>query len=79
MEVYYRVVDVRDRFVTFETHHLFVDSQETADSPSTLRFMLKEEVAEHLAEAGFTDVAWFGDLERRSVRTGEPRDHCGGW
>jgi ubiquinone/menaquinone biosynthesis C-methylase UbiE len=61
VEVYYRVTDVRDRFVTFETHHEFVDSRETADSPSTLRFMLKEEVAEHLAQAGFTDITWFGD------------------
>jgi len=63
VEVHYRVVDVRDRFVTFETHHLFVDSQETAASPSTLRFMLREEVAEHLAQAGFTDIAWFGDWD----------------
>lgn len=70
VEVYYRVVDVRDRFVTFETHHLFVDSQETANSPSTLRFMLKEEVAEHLAQAEFTDIAWFGDWKGVSFAPG---------
>jgi ubiquinone/menaquinone biosynthesis C-methylase UbiE len=61
VEVCYRVVDVRDRFVTFETHHLFVDSQQTATSPSTLRFMSKEELADHLARAGFTRIDWFGD------------------
>lgn len=61
VEVCYRVVEVRDRFVTFETQHLFVDNQETATSPSTLRFMMQEELAGHLADAGFTDIAWLGD------------------
>jgi len=61
VEVCYRVVEVRDRFVTFETQHLFVDSGETATSPSTLRFMMKEELAGHLAQAGFTDIVWLGD------------------
>ena len=63
VEVYYRVIDVRDRFVTFETHHLFVASGEAATSPSTLRFMSREEVAGYLGEAGFTDIAWFGDWD----------------
>jgi SAM-dependent methyltransferase len=61
VEVHYRVVAAGGSLVTFETHHLFVDSRETAVSSSTLRFMLKEEVAEHLAQAGFTDITWFGD------------------
>jgi len=61
VEVHYRVAEVGDRLVTFETHHLFVDSHETVASPSTLRFMSKDEVAGHLAQAGFTEIVWFGD------------------
>jgi SAM-dependent methyltransferase len=61
VEVHYRVVAAGGNLVTFETHHLFVDSRETAVSSSTLRFMSKNEVAEHLAQAGFTDITWFGD------------------
>lgn len=63
VEVHYRVVEVADGLVTFETHHLFVDSGETAASPSTLRFMAKDKVASHLAHAGFADITWFADWD----------------
>jgi SAM-dependent methyltransferase len=61
VEVHYRVVEAGESFVTFETHHLFVDSKETTVSPSTLRLMSRDEEATHLARAGFTEITWFGD------------------
>ncbi len=61
VEVHYRVVEAGAGLVTFETHHLFVEGGDTAVSSSTLRFMSKNDMAGHLAQAGFTDIVWFGD------------------
>jgi hypothetical protein len=61
VEVYYKVVGVTDRFVDFESYNIFRDTGEQLLSHSRLRFMMQEEVARHLAEAGFTDVDWRGD------------------
>jgi SAM-dependent methyltransferase len=60
VEVHYRVVEVAGDRVTFETHHRFLATGETAVSPSTLRFMQREELADHLTRAGFATVAWHG-------------------
>ncbi len=47
--VRYRVGEAGENLVTFETHHHFVDSRDTAVGSSSLRFMPKKEVAEHPA------------------------------
>jgi SAM-dependent methyltransferase len=60
VDVFYRVTDVHDGLVTFETHHRFADGT-TAVSPSTLRFLPQPEIAAGLAEAGFEAVEWLGD------------------
>ncbi|HEX6844485.1 MAG TPA: methyltransferase domain-containing protein [Actinomycetota bacterium] len=62
VEVRYEVVDVRGDLVTFLTHHRFPDGEVFA-SPSTLRFWSRREVADHLADAGFTEVSWYGDFD----------------
>lgn len=63
VEVEYQVTDVAPPLVTFETRHVFVETGERFVSPSTLRFWSRNEVAGHLAAAGFDGVRWLGDWD----------------
>ena len=61
VEEFYTVVGVADQLVEFESHNHFRDSEEWITFQSRLRFMPRDELARHLAAAGFTEVDWRGD------------------
>ena len=56
---------------TFDTHFRFPDG-ETLSRPSTLRFLGREAVLDHLSDAGFTDIELFGHWDRRPFGPSEP-------
>jgi SAM-dependent methyltransferase len=66
VEVHCDIVSVDDRFVTFTTHFGFA-RDDIVVAPTTLRFMDRDTLAALLAEAGYTDVAWYGDWDRSPV------------
>jgi SAM-dependent methyltransferase len=72
VEVHYEVVDVDGPLVTFLTHHRFALTGETFASPSTLRFWTRDEVADHLVDAGFSAVTWYGDFDRSPCTPASP-------
>ncbi len=59
VEVFHRLLRVDGPLVGFETCHC-LPGGEVAVSRSTLRFIAREEVTRHLAEAGLGEVRWFG-------------------
>lgn len=63
VDVHYAIASVSGALVTFETHCRFADGDHVI-APSTLRFMDQRELTAFLAEAGFTDLSWFGDWDR---------------
>ena len=66
VEVYYDLVAVDGALVTSETHFRFA-ADDIVVAPSTLRFMEQDTLAALLAEAGFTEVEWYGDWDRTPV------------
>lgn len=60
-----------DGEATFETHFTFPDG-ETLARPSTLRFLSREAVLDHLTDAGFADIELFGHWDRRPFGPAEP-------
>jgi ubiquinone/menaquinone biosynthesis C-methylase UbiE len=68
---HYEVLSATDSLVTFATHYRFPDGTAVA-APSTLRFMGQDELAAHLADAGFDPVTWYGDWDRTPIRPGCP-------
>jgi SAM-dependent methyltransferase len=63
VDVHYDIRSASGTRVTFETHFRFSDDDAVV-VPHTLRFMSAGELARFLADAGFTDVAWYGDWDR---------------
>jgi ubiquinone/menaquinone biosynthesis C-methylase UbiE len=71
VEVHYDIAEVEGAFVTYETHYRF-GPDDVAVGRDTLRFVRQEELATLLAEAGFTDVTWFGDWDRAPLTPSSP-------
>ncbi len=63
VEAHYDIAAAAGQLVTFETHFRFA-ADDVVVAPSTLRFMDRDELAGFLAEAGFAEVAWYGDWDR---------------
>jgi SAM-dependent methyltransferase len=79
VEVHYDIRAVEGDLVTFETHFRFAPDDAPGDppgdvvvAPHTLRFMSRDELAAFLAEAGFADVAWYGDWDHSPVTPASP-------
>jgi SAM-dependent methyltransferase len=71
VEVHYDIAEAEGAFVTYETHYRFGPG-DVAVGRDTLRFVSREELAGFLAEAGFTDVTWFGDWDRAPLAPSSP-------
>lgn len=71
VDMHYNVISTDPAFVTFETHFRFAPN-DTVVATTTLRFMSRDELAAFLAEAGFTDITWFGDWDRSAVSATSP-------
>lgn len=71
VEMHYNVTSSDPTFVTFETHFRFAPD-DIVVATTTLRFMSRGELADFLADAGFTDVAWYGDWDRSPVTPTSP-------
>jgi len=71
VEVHYDIASEEGQLVTFETHFRFA-ADDIVVAPHTLRFMGQAELAAFLAEAGFTDVAWYGDWDRSAIGPKSP-------
>jgi hypothetical protein len=69
--VCYDVQTVTEKLVKFGTHFQFANN-EVVVVPSTLRFMNRAEVAEHLHQAGFTNLEWFGDWDGSPLQANSP-------
>jgi len=75
VEVHYDIRAVAGELVTFETHFRFGPDDPPDDvvvAPHTLRFMGRDALAAFLAEAGFAEVAWYGDWDRSPVTPASP-------
>ena len=73
-EVHYDISAVSGDLVTYETWYTFAGANPVV-VPDTLRFMDRGQVAAFLAEAGLTQVTWYGDWDGSPCRAGQPRDH----
>ena len=71
VEVHYDIAEADGAFVTYETHYRF-GPDDVSVGRDTLRFMSRDELAAFLAEAGFTDVTWFGDWDRSPLTPSSP-------
>jgi SAM-dependent methyltransferase len=69
--VHYDISAVTGEFVTYETCIRFPDGEQVV-VPDTLRFLGQDELAGFLAEAGLTDVTWYGDWDRSPVSPASP-------
>lgn len=71
VEVHRDVREVDGQLVTFDTQFQ-CSSGNVMAVPSTLRFMTQDELAAFLAEAGFADMAWYGDWDRSPIGPASP-------
>jgi SAM-dependent methyltransferase len=71
VEVHYDIAEADGAFVTYETHYRF-GPDDVSVGRDTLRFMTQEELAAFLAEAGFTEIAWYGDWDRSPLTANSP-------
>ena len=71
VEMHYDVMSTDPTFVTFETHFRFAP-EDVVVATTTLRFMSRDELAAFLADAGFTDIAWYGNWDRSPVSAASP-------
>lgn len=71
VEVHYDIGPVAGELVTYETHFRFA-AGDVAVAPSVLRFMDRERLAGLLAQAGFTDIVWYGDWDRSPFSATSP-------
>jgi SAM-dependent methyltransferase len=69
--VHYDIAEAKGAFVTYETHYRF-GPDDVGVGRDTLRFMTQDELSAFLAEAGFTDVMWFGDWDRSPLTAQSP-------
>jgi ubiquinone/menaquinone biosynthesis C-methylase UbiE len=70
-DVYYDIRSVAGELVTYETCYRFA-AEDTVTVPETIRFMGQDQVAAFLADAGLTQVTWYGDWDRSPVRPVSP-------
>jgi SAM-dependent methyltransferase len=70
-EVHYEISSVSGELVSYETWFRFADG-EVVVVPDTLRFMDQAQVAGFLADAGRTEVTWYGDWDRSPVTPASP-------
>jgi SAM-dependent methyltransferase len=70
-DVHYDIRSVTGELVTYETCIQFPGGEQVT-VPDTLRFMDQAEVAGFLAEAGRTDVTWYGDWDRSPAGPDSP-------
>ena len=69
--MHYEIKSVDRSFVTFATHFRFsVEDVVVADH--TVRFMDRDELGRFLADAGFSDIVWYGDWDRSPMSPGSP-------
>jgi SAM-dependent methyltransferase len=71
VEVHYDIAREDGAFVTYETHYRFGPG-DVAVGRDTLRFMSQDELAAFLAEAGFTNITWFGNWDRAPLTPSSP-------
>ena len=71
VEMHYSVTSTDPTFVTFETHFRFAPD-DVVVATTTLRFMSRDELAAFLADAGFTDTAWYGNWDRSPATSASP-------
>ena len=62
-DVHYDISAVAGELVTYETWFQFAGARDPVVVPDTLRFMDQAQVAAFLAEAGLTQVTWYGDWD----------------
>ena len=65
VETWCEVHDVRDGIVSCTNHYAFASTGEELVSPNRLRFRSEDELAESLADTGFTVERVHGDWDRR--------------
>ena len=70
IEVWHRLLSVRDGRVRFENHYRFVHSGDVLVSTAELRFRTQAELVGSLADAGFDVEHVYGDWDRRPVEEG---------
>jgi len=63
VEIYHETKGINGELLSFMTHFNFLKSGLQRQSKSVLRFMSHERIAQHLHQAGFGRVDWFGDWE----------------
>lgn len=71
VEVHYDVVEGTAERVTYETHFRFA-ADDVVVTTGTLRFTWPDDLATSLAEAGFTDLGWYGDWDRAPLGPASP-------
>jgi SAM-dependent methyltransferase len=62
-DVHYDISAVAGELVTYETWFQFAGARDPVVVPDTLRFTGQAQVAAFLAEAGLTQVTWYGDWD----------------
>lgn len=65
--VQHRLISVDGDLVVFETDHCFQRTDETFVNRSTLRFLPQADIENHLRDAGFARITWYGDWREASV------------
>jgi ubiquinone/menaquinone biosynthesis C-methylase UbiE len=70
-DVHYDIRSVDGELVTFEASFRFA-GEDAVTVPETIRFMDQDQVAAFLAEAGLTEVTWYGDWDRSPVSPASP-------
>jgi hypothetical protein len=70
VESHREVQSVVGEVVTYE-HHLRYGGSKRVNS-NRIRFMPHEKLARFLGDAGFTDIAWYGDWDRTPIASSKP-------
>lgn len=70
-DVHYDIRSVAGELVTYETCFRFA-GEDTVVVPETIRFMSQDQVAAFLADAGLTQVTWYGDWDQSSFSPASP-------
>ncbi|WP_119302486.1 class I SAM-dependent methyltransferase [Dongia deserti] len=71
IEVHNDIAAAEGALVTYETHFRFAPD-DIVVTRDTLRFMSQAELAAFLANAGFTELTWFGDWDRSPITPQSP-------
>lgn len=71
VDIHYDISGADGALVTFETHFRFAP-EDVVVATTTLRFMGRDELAAFLADAGFADIAWYGNWDRSPATPASP-------